>query len=206
MAMDLNLDPCGWQKMRWCLQCVRRVPASVSCLKPTWNRSVLTAFLFPWSSTVCLTISLPITVCSLCTSLGQVAWKKCLVHVSLGSILTTSLPEAGRRFPFFFFLKICLRMCRCNWSRGLTSWGGDVAVYVFDIDQPSLSTPFNSIVASVSVFMALSTIFHSINSPDNSPLSHSVLSVLILPSSFQLYISLWKSFSALKSSFVVDWA
>ena len=28
---------------------------------------------------------------------------------------------------------------------------------------------------SVSVFMALSTIFHSINSPDNFPLSHSVL-------------------------------
>ena len=29
--------------------------------------------------------------------------------------------------------------------------------------------------------MALSTVFHSINSPDNSPLSHSVLPVLFLP-------------------------
>ena len=33
--------------------------------------------------------------------------------------------------------------------------------------------------------------FHSINSPDNSPLSHSVLAVLSLPHwSFQLYVSL----------------
>ena len=31
------------------------------------------------------------------------------------------------------------------------------------------------------VFMALSTVFHSINSPDNSLLSHSVLWVLFLP-------------------------
>ena len=36
--------------------------------------------------------------------------------------------------------------------------------------------------------MALSTVFQSINSPDNSPLSHSVLLVLFLPYwSFQLY-------------------
>ena len=59
--------------------------------------------------------------------------------------------------------------------------GGDVAVYVFDINQPSLSTPFYSVLVSISVFMALSTVFHSINSPDNSPLSHFVLPVLFLP-------------------------
>ena len=62
---------------------------------------------------------------------------------------------------------------------------------VFDINQPSLPTPFYSDLVSVSVFMALSTVFHSVNSPDNSPLSHSVLPVLFLPDwSFQLYISL----------------
>ena len=33
---------------------------------------------------------------------------------------------------------------------------------------------------SNSVFMAFSTVFHSINSPDNSPLPHSVLPVLFL--------------------------
>ena len=45
---------------------------------------------------------------------------------------------------------------------------------------------------------SLSTVFRSINYPDNSPLSHSILPVLFLPYwSFQLYISLWKSSSAL---------
>ena len=74
---------------------------------------------------------------------------------------------------------------------GSPSRGGVVAGYVFDLNQPSLPTPFYSALVSMSVFMALSTVFHSINSPDNSPLSHSVRAVLILPSwSFQLYISL----------------
>ena len=63
---------------------------------------------------------------------------------------------------------------------GSPSRGGDVAVYVFDINQPSLPTPFHSVLVSVSIFMALSTVFHSISSPDNSPLSHSVLPVLFL--------------------------
>ena len=68
--------------------------------------------------------------------------------------------------------------------------GGDVTVYVPDINQPSLPTPFYSVLVSVSVFMALSTVFYSINSPDNSPLSHSVLLVLFLSYwSFQLYIA-----------------
>ena len=71
-------------------------------------------------------------------------------------------------------------------------------MYVFDVNQPSLPTPFYFIRVSVSVFMALSTVFDSINSPDNSPLSHSVLYVLFLPYlSFQLYISVLKSPSAL---------
>ena len=44
-------------------------------------------------------------------------------------------------------------------------------VYVRDINQPSLPTPFYSVLVSISVFKALSTVFHSINSPDDSPLS-----------------------------------
>ena len=48
-----------------------------------------------------------------------------------------------------------------------------------------------SVRVSIFVSMALSTVFHSINSPDNSPFSHSVLPVLSLPYwSFQLYVSL----------------
>ena len=69
--------------------------------------------------------------------------------------------------------------------------GGDATVYVSDINQQSLVTPFYSVLVSMSVFMAVSDVFHSINSPDNSPLSHSVLPVLLLPYwSFQLYVSL----------------
>ena len=68
--------------------------------------------------------------------------------------------------------------------------GGAVGVYVFDINQPSLPTPFIMFLCLISVFMPLSTVFHSINSPDNSPLSHSVLPVLfLLYWSFVLYIS-----------------
>ena len=58
---------------------------------------------------------------------------------------------------------------------GRPSRGGDVAVYVFDINHSSLPTPFYSVLVSISVFMTLSTVFHSKKNPDNSPLSHSYL-------------------------------
>ena len=71
---------------------------------------------------------------------------------------------------------------------------GYVTIYVLDINQPRSPTLFCSVLVSVSIFMALSTVFHSRNSPDNCPLSHSVLLVLSLPYwSFQLYISLYAS-------------
>ena len=75
-----------------------------------------------------------------------------------------------------------------------------------DINQPSLPTPFiylfislsfslslslslslsvflsvSLVLMSVSAFIALSTVFHSIHSPDNSPFSDSVRPVLSLP-------------------------
>ena len=76
---------------------------------------------------------------------------------------------------------------------GLLWRGGDVAVYVFDKNEPSLPSPFCSVLVSVSVYIALSTVFHSINSPDNSPLSHSVLrSYFCLIGPFN-YISLYES-------------
>ena len=77
-------------------------------------------------------------------------------------------------------------------SLGSPSRDGDVTVYICDINQPSLATPVYSVLVSISDFMALSTVFHSINSPDNSPFSHSVLPVLSLPYwSFQLYTCLF---------------
>ena len=68
---------------------------------------------------------------------------------------------------------------------------GMLGLIIFNISQPSLPTPFYSVLVTVSVFMDFSTVFHSINSPDNSPLSHSVLPVSFLPYGFfQLYNSL----------------
>ena len=75
---------------------------------------------------------------------------------------------------------------------GSPSCGGDVAVYVKDINQPSLRTPFYSVLVSISVIMALSTVFHSIIS-HNSPFSHSVLPVSSLPYWSFNYISLYES-------------
>ena len=70
----------------------------------------------------------------------------------------------------------------------------DVTVFFKDIKQLSLPIPFYSVLVSISVFMALSTVFHSITSPDNSPFSHSVLPVssLCLIGPFN-YISLYES-------------
>ena len=45
---------------------------------------------------------------------------------------------------------------------------GDVTVDVYDMNQPSLPTPFYSVLVSISVFMALSTVFHFVNCPYNS--------------------------------------
>ena len=90
---------------------------------------------------------------------------------------------------------------------GSPSRGGDAALRVKDINQPSLHTPFYSVLMSISVFMGLSTVFHSINPPDNSLLSHSVLPVLFLPYwSFQPNIIFMKAYLALIYSAVVDWA
>ena len=79
---------------------------------------------------------------------------------------------------------------------GSPSCGGDVTVYVFDINHPSLPNPFYSVLVSVVVFMALSTVFHSIHSPDNSQFFYSVLLVLYLSVILVLsniYISLYES-------------
>ena len=74
---------------------------------------------------------------------------------------------------------------------GSPSRGGDVAIYVFDVNQPSLPTPFHSVLESISVFMALSTVFHSINSPDNSPFSSlcssGLISALLVLSTIYLF-------------------
>ena len=58
-------------------------------------------------------------------------------------------------------------------------------MYVYTVCVHVFASPllFFSVLVSISVFMALSTVFHSVNSPENSPVSHSVLPVLSLVSS-----------------------
>ena len=74
--------------------------------------------------------------------------------------------------------------------------------FMSNINQPSLTIPFYSALVSIFVVMALSTIFHCINSTDNSPFSYSVLLVLYLRYwSFQLYICIYIS---MKVSFSPD--
>ena len=90
-----------------------------------------------------------------------------------------------------------------NWTTTLTVWSPRAHLHVVgmlwfmsDINQPSLPTPLHSVLVSLSVSMALSTVFHFINSLDNSPVSHSVLPVLSLSYwSFQLCIFMKVSFS-----------
>ena len=70
--------------------------------------------------------------------------------------------------------------------------------FMSDINHPNLPTPFYFVLVSISVFLAFPAAFHSINSRYYSPYSHSVRLVLSLPYwYFYLYVSLWKSPSAL---------
>ena len=88
---------------------------------------------------------------------------------------------------------------KLNIPTGSTSRGGDAAIYVFDINQLSLPTRFYSVLVSFSVIMALSTVFHSMHSPDSSPLSPSVLPVLFLPD-----WSFWTIYLVMEVSLVPD--
>ena len=97
-----------------------------------------------------------------------------------------SLVLSIRRTTLLLFLLLLI-------PRGLTfSWWGCYGLC--PRNKPTeLANSSYSVLVSV-LFMALSTVFHSINSPDNSPLYHFALLVLILPYwFFQLYISLCKS-------------
>ena len=123
-------------------------------------------------------------------------------HFSWALRVATSLPvRPPTRTSFFSFFSCYSRtFSKTRHWRSPRAHHHVVGMLGFmsDRNQPSLLAPCYSVLASISVFMALSTVFHSINPPDNSPFSHSVLPVLFLPYwSFQLYVSSWKSPSAL---------
>ena len=67
-----------------------------------------------------------------------------------------------------------LPLLRTSVPANSPSRGGDAV-------QLILPTPFDSVLVSISVFMALSSAFHSTNCSHNSPVSCSVLPVLSLP-------------------------
>ena len=94
-----------------------------------------------------------------------------------------------------FFLHCCSVRCLPRGPHGLTfsRWG----CHGLRHKPTELAHSFYFVLVSVSAFMDLSTVFRSINSPDNSPLSHSVLLVLFLPFwSFQLrYLAMKVSLS-----------
>ena len=76
-------------------------------------------------------------------------------------------------------------------SAGSSSRGGNVTVYVFDINHLSLPTPFNLILC---LFLSLwpFQLYFILDSPENSSLSHSVLLVLFLLFGPFNYISPYK--------------
>jgi len=87
-------------------------------------------------------------------------------------------------------LLFCVQTYSCPFPRAHLHMVG-MSRFMSDTNQPSLPTPFYSGLVSISVYMALSTVFHSITSPDYSPFSHSVCAVLLLFYwSFLLHISL----------------
>ena len=91
----------------------------------------------------------------------------------------------------FFFFCSCVYFCLHGPISCISFYKLSRHVSVFSLCSSGLISAF-SVLVSVSVFMALSTEFHSINSPDNSPLPHSVLPVLFLPFLFLcLFLSLW---------------
>ena len=100
----------------------------------------------------------------------------------------------------------------CTSPRARPSRGRNVVVYVKDTGRHKPAELAYSFLFCSCVYfclygpskcisfhkfsLALSNVFHSIHSPDNSPLSHSVLPVVSLPYwSFLLYISLFMKVS-----------
>ena len=83
---------------------------------------------------------------------------------------------------FFFLFLFWAALLQWGTLQFSFTWWGCCGVCLWH-NQTSLPTPFYSVLVSVSVLTAPSTVFHSINSPNHSPLSQSVLPVLFLPKS-----------------------
>ena len=117
------------------------------------------------------------------------------------------LNEPGRQKKLVGVLSQPQRILLTRVSTASPSHEGMLRFLSGDINQPRLPTPFILFLVSVSVSMALSTTFYSINFPNNSPFCHYVLPVLFLPYwSFQLYIllTIYSLYLSLHNSSIVD--
>ena len=91
------------------------------------------------------------------------------VIISLNQIWKSGMSVSYGAFSSLKQLKpFSVHLFRLGSPRAHPSRGGDVAGYFPDINQTSLPSPSYSVLVSVSAFMALSTVFHSINFPNNS--------------------------------------
>ena len=136
-----------------------------------------------------LTNSLSHRLCVRTTVLPTTRVIICVLIVIL-SLVVYSLPMHPHRNS------LCLHTdpdCVRTYRSSLFIWPDHITVYVSPCQVPSLPTPFYSVLVSLSVFMALSTVFHSINSPDNSLHSHCVLLVLFCLIGPFNYIYLYES-------------
>ena len=104
------------------------------------------------------------------------------VFMALSTVFYSIIVPTTLRFCALFFQSWFCLICPFNYSsHGLTfTWWGCYGLCL-RCKPAELAHSFYSVLVSVSVFMALLTVFHSINSPDNSLFSRSVLLVLFLP-------------------------
>ena len=89
----------------------------------------------------------------------------CVVEFLVSSVVELARLVIGRSWPkpvheqrvmgsmTFFYEALCRAA-----PRGSPSRGGAAAVYILDRNQPSLPTPFYSVLVPVSVSMTLSTV------------------------------------------------
>ena len=100
----------------------------------------------------------------------------------------------ARKWPFVKRIRNLTGVFEKESPRGLTfTWWGCYG-WCPSHKPAELAHSFYPVRTSICVFVALSTVFHFINSPDNSLFSHSVLPVLCLLYWFyQQYVFLWKS-------------
>ena len=85
-------------------------------------------------------------------------------------------------------LSLSLSPLSLSRPRGLTfTWWGRYGSCLRH-EPTELAHSFCFVPVSISVFIALSTVFHSLNSPDNFLLSHSVLPVLLVLSTICLFM------------------